>query len=103
MNRMKYIEYIDREFESLIPGYLETKKKEQEEIWHAVDCEDFDRVMYLCERLYYSSASYAFTFIEKFSAEMRYWVTLKQQDQMKKLLEEYADYFDNLEIIYIEK
>ncbi len=103
MNKVKYVEYIDREFKTLIPGYLEAKEEECKEIMRAVESENFDKVIYLSDRLYYSSASYAFTFIEKISAEMKYWGTLGEVSELKRLLWKYKDYFDNLEIIYVDK
>jgi predicted glycosyltransferase len=101
VNKVKYVEYIDQELETLIPGYLEAKE-ERTEILRAVENEDFDKVIYLSDRLYYSSASYAFTFIEKISAEMKYWGTLHEVSALKQLLLKYKDYFENLQIIYVE-
>lgn len=93
--------YIDKEFEELIPIFLENQHKLMDSLDKAVIDEDFETLAFLGHRMAGTAENYGFSEIGKIARVIELIALKSTVEGVKEYCDEIKDYLEHMEIEYI--
>jgi HPt (histidine-containing phosphotransfer) domain-containing protein len=101
---MKYKIEISNELQDLIPIFKEETEKNLNLLKEAIYNKDFEKIQFISHKIKGSSGSYGFDKISKLAKQIEEnSKTIKSIEEINKIFNELLDYFNNVEIIFVNK
>ena len=91
---------IDKELKEIVPQYLDSRKKEINDIKTALSTDDFRRLEGIGHRLAGSAKSYGFNKLTEIGLNMQDDARSKSKDKIEYSLKLLEEYLDNLSVFY---
>ncbi len=101
---MKYKLEISMELKDLIPLFKEETKKNIDLLKKAIEEKNFEQISTIAHKIKGSGGSYGFMKLSEIAKQIEFSSkNEKNIEQIKKQFEDLKDFFDNTEIIYVNK
>ncbi len=101
---MSYKVEISKELMDLIPLYKEETQKNLQNLMQAIENKDYEQIRSMSHKIKGSGGSYGFKRITELAKQIEDLAkTNSSIESIKKVYFELKDYFDNLEIIFVDK
>lgn len=97
----EHIAYIDLDFKTLIPFFMDKKRAEIVELKKILSLEKFDQIVFIGHRIKGSGSGYGFEAIGEIGQKLEKYGALKDKDKIEELIHSLENYIQNVEIIYI--
>ena len=95
----KIIVNVDPEIADLIPGFLENRKKDIEEMKSCLEVENFEQIERLGHSMKGSGAGYGFEGVSEIGKALEIAGKEKDVDSIKKGIEDLKNYLDRVELV----
>lgn len=95
--------YIDSDLEFLIPQFLENREEDMKNLEVLLEKSEFDQIRIIGHSMKGSGGGYGFDYLTQIGSQIEKNAELKNEDEIKKLIDELKNYLENIEIIYEEK
>ena len=95
----KIIVNVDPEIADLIPGFLENRKKDIEEMKSCLELENFEQIERLGHSMKGSGAGYGFEGVSEIGKALEIAGKEKDVDSIKKGIEDLKNYLDRVELV----
>lgn len=102
MNSEKIKVIVDADLKDLIPGFLENRQKDVEQLKHACSNNDSETLRSIGHSLKGVGGGYGFDMISEIGAGIESYSKSADLGAIKNLIDELADYIDRLEVDYQE-
>lgn len=96
----KAVVHIDPDLEEIIPRFMEIRQEDMEQISEALDRGDFDKIRRIGHSMKGAGGSYGFGGVSKIGAAIEIAAKENKPGELKKLVQELADYLENIEIVF---
>lgn len=96
------IEYIDSEYQELIPGFMENKRKEVDSIRSLCVQKDFGKLAFMGHRIKGSAENYGFRYIADFGRLLEFYAGAEDLGAIEGMLNSLVAYLDTVEIQYVD-
>ena len=93
---------IDREFKSIIPGFLGRREDDFKLISQAIDEGDFEEIAHLAHKIKGNAAGFGFIRATEIAEKMEYECDKRNMQKIDHFYKELVQYFRNIEIDYID-
>jgi HPt (histidine-containing phosphotransfer) domain-containing protein len=101
---MKYKIEISNELQDLIPIFKEETEKNLNLLKEAIYNKDFEKIQFISHKIKGSCGSYGFDKVSKLAKQIEEnSKTIKSIEEINKIFNELLDYFNNVEIIFVNK
>lgn len=91
---------VDEELEDLIPGFLENRQKDAEELINALGREDYETIRVLSHSMKGSGGGYGFDAISTLGKELETAAKEKDEKRIQALTDDLLVYVKQVEIVY---
>jgi len=99
---MNLSEMIDKDYEPLIPFFIENQKLVFEEMEVALTTSDIDHIKFLAHRLKGTAENYGFKQLGEYAHDLERLVEGNKTIGVQNLIVNMKTYLDHVKIIYIE-
>ncbi len=96
----KIVVKIDPDLEDIIPGFLQKRRKDIEEIQRALAGNDFEAIRVLGHTMKGIGGGYGFDAITSIGSAIEQSAKNNNTDEIKYSLDELASYMDHVEVVY---
>lgn len=101
---MKYKLEISSELKDLIPIFKEETKKNLDLLKKNIEDKDFEKIYSIAHKIKGSGGSYGFTKLSEIAKQIETHARNKEEiEKIKSLYEHLKDFFENSEIIFVNK
>jgi len=91
---------LSRRFEELIPGFIENRRKELEELRGALDAGRYEQLGELGHRMRGIGSSYGFDRVSEFGGQIEERAAASDRAGLAARIAEYAEYLARLKVVY---
>lgn len=98
--RGKIVVEIDPDLEELIPGYLQNRRNDIEDIRKALDSADFELIQQMGHTMKGSGGGYGFDFISAIGLTLEEGAKEKSVEKVQDSLRGLCDFLDRVEVVY---
>ncbi|GIX41526.1 MAG: hypothetical protein KatS3mg129_1259 [Leptospiraceae bacterium] len=101
---MKYKIEISKELEELIPLFRQETEKNLHLLRQAIENRDIETIKFISHKMKGASGSYGFEKISQWAKQIEeISKTTKSIEEIKKIFEELSEYYNNTEVIFVDK
>ncbi len=97
----KYIAEVEADLASLIPGFLENRKKDLQDLEKALAIDDFQKLKQIGHILKGVAGSYGFDLIGQYGSEIEAAASSQDKSTIDQRIKMIAHFLDHVEIVYI--
>ena len=91
---------LDKKLRKIIPGFLENRQKDLEDLYCAKDKKDFSKIELIGHQLMGSAGSYGFSTLSKLGKDLEIAAKKKSIDDANLIISRIQDHLNLLEIDY---
>lgn len=91
---------VPDELRDLLPTFLANRKKDVQVLQQALSAEDFEQLRHIGHRMKGVGESYGFQHVSVLGGEIELHARERKAHELARLLEEYADYLQNVKISF---
>ena len=95
-----YTVILARDFEELVPGFIENRRRELEELRGALAAGRYDELGNIGHRMRGIGASYGFDRVSTLGGELEECAAASDRAGLAALVARYADYLARLKVVY---
>lgn len=99
-DRGRIVVEIDPDLEELIPGYLQNRQKDVEELRKALSNSDFELIQRMGHTMKGSGGGYGFDFISAVGMNMEEGAKETSVDKIQDALKDLCDYLERVDVVY---
>lgn len=96
----KHIVYVDEDLQEIIPQFLKNREEDLQKLKDAIARKDFESIQSIGHNLKGSGSGYGFHEVTRFGVALEDGAKEKDLSLLKLLVEEMADYMENIDIKY---
>jgi HPt (histidine-containing phosphotransfer) domain-containing protein len=96
----KIVVTIDEDLEEIIPTFLENRKKDLENIAHALNNGDLKTIEVIAHKLAGNAGSYGLHDLGEIGVELEKGCQNEAIEEIKALHQKYTDYMNRLEVVF---
>jgi len=96
----EYTVILSRRYEELIPGFIENRRKELEELRGALDAGRYEQLGELGHRMRGIGSSYGFDRVSEFGGQIEERAAASDRAGLAARIAEYAEYLARLKVVY---
>lgn len=100
MSSEKIIVVIDEDLEDLIPGYMDNRRADIENIKTALEDGDFETIRILGHSMKGSGGGYGFDPITDIGAAIEQAAKDSNMEEIRNQIESLSEYINNIEVVY---
>ena len=91
---------LSRRFEELIPGFIENRRKELEELRGALDAGRYEQLGEIGHRMRGIGTTYGFDRVSEFGGQIEEQAAASDREGLAARIAEYAEYLARLKVVY---
>src|SRR5262245_10053977 len=91
---------LGRHLEALIPGFIENRRKELEELRGALDAGRYEQLGHIGHRMRGIGSTYGFDRVSTLGGELEERAAASDREGLDALIAGYADYLARLKVVY---
>lgn len=99
-DRGRIVVEIDPDLEELIPGYLQNRQKDVEELRKALSNSDFELIQRMGHTMKGSGGGYGFDFISAVGMNMEEGAKETSVEKIQDALKDLCDYLERVDVVY---
>ena len=100
MTAKEHTVILSRRFEELIPGFIDNRRKELEELRGALDAGRYEQLGELGHRMRGIGSSYGFDRVSEFGGQIEERAAASDRAGLAACLAEYAEYLARVKVVY---
>ncbi|HPC86164.1 MAG TPA: Hpt domain-containing protein [Smithellaceae bacterium] len=97
--KAKFIVIVDEDLQDLIPGYLENRRKDVEELQGALERSDFEVIRVLGHKMKGSGGGYGFDEISEIGRTLEDAAKQSQAEKIREEIRRLRHYLDHVEVM----
>jgi len=94
--------YVDRDFEDVLPQFMDIKRKDVEKIKAMMKESDYEGISSIAHKLKGACAVYGFKVISELSREMESYCMIKDMNRIKEIVVSIEKFLDEAEVIFVD-
>lgn len=95
-----HVVYVDEDLKDLIPGFIENRYEELNQIETALKQHDFKSIEKIGHNIKGVGGGYGFDYISEIGKQIEETARAEDGEELQEIVQAYRTYLDNVEIVY---
>jgi len=94
--------YVDRDFEDVLPQFMDIKRREIEKIKLMIKEDDYEGISAIAHKLKGACAVYGFKVISELSREMESYCMINDMNMIQETVVSIEKFLDEAEVVFVD-